>query len=479
MPKFLSFLKSTTRARKNRRSPYSMVPGLIRQANCEVLEDKMLLAAQLVASDVTAMSVSPGDTISIPVTYQTLDDAGTASALQSNLIGFNLHFDSNALTYVDSTDFFAEGIQVVPNATRPESDATVTGDDGDAATDTVIVASYSDSDFALALGWPNAAAAGPLTLYTANFTVNAGFTGSAVNFSANATGNVIGESAEFEFQSTSVALNVESNATVPVLEDVDRFPDTLRPTLTWNAIDGAAAYDMWLGRVSPSNVRVLESESASLTGTTYTPSEDLTPGLYRAWVRVEGSADWSASQTFEIKPTLVHPISATFEARPTFEWNAIPETPGYELFVRTQDPSLGTNGDIILSDIDAATTTWTPDFDLPEGSIRWWVRPSDARGNSGWSDVGITRMDGQAEVLSGSASSISWAPVSGSSRYVLMVQDLSNDEIVVRIDNLQGTSYDLDTALPTGNYRAWVKAIDASTNLFIDSIWSRGLDISV
>lgn len=478
MPKFLSFLSTPKRARKSRRSPYSTVSGMIRHADGEVLENRMLLAAQLVASDVTAMSVSAGDTISVPVTYQTLDDAGAPASLQANLIGFNLHFDSSALTYVDSTGFFAEGIQVVPNATRPESDSTVTGDDNDAATDTVLVASYSDSDFALALGWPNAPSTDALTLYTANFTVNAGFTGSAINFSANATGNVIGQSAEFDFQSTSVALNVSNDSTVPVLSDVDRFPDTLRPTLTWTAVDGAANYEMWLGRVSPGNAQVLASES-SVTGTTYTPSQDLTPGLYRAWVRVEGSANWSMSQTFEIKPTLVNPVNATFEARPTFEWEAIADAPGYEIFVRTQDSSLGTDGDIIVSDIPAGTTTWTPDFDLPEGNIRWWIRSSDSKGNTGWSDVGITRMDGRADVLAGSATAISWTPVSGSSRYVLMVQDLSNNEIVVRIDNLRTTSHTLDSALPTGNYRAWVKAIDARTNLFVDSLWSRGMDFTV
>lgn len=483
MPKFLSSLNFGKRARRrSRRSPASLVPGLIAQADSEVLEKRTLLAAQLVASDATEMTVSAGQSISIPVTYQTLDDAGSPAALRATLISANLHFDSSALTYVDSTGFFAEDIVVIPNATQLETDPAITGDDNDAATDTVITAAYSDTPTPLNpenTGWPNAPATAPLTLFVANFTVNAGFTGStSVNFSANATGNVVGQAASFEFQSASVALNAANTSTAPVFDAIDYFPTTNQPTLSWGAVDGTTEYEVWIGRISPNQTRILAAESTT-AGTSFTPSTEYTPGFYRAWVRAD-SGEWSAEVAFEIKPTLVHPVSATFEARPTFEWDAIPEAPGYELFVRTTDNTVGTDGDIIVSDIPAGTTTWTPDVDLT-GPIRWWVRPSDAIGNRGWSDVGLTRMDGRADVLSVTASTITWTPVTGSSRYVLMVQDTATNEIVLRVDNhgLQGTSYDLDTALASGTYRTWVKAIDASTNLFADSLWSRGFDATI
>lgn len=482
MLKFLSSLNSGRRARKSRRSPASLVPGLIAQADSEVLEKRALLAAQLVASDVTELTVTAGQSISIPVTYQTLDDAGSPAALRATLISANLHFDSNVLTYVNTTDILAEDIVVVPNSTLLETDAAITGDDNDASTDTVLAVSYSDTPTPINpenTGWPNSPVTDPIVLYIANFTVNAGFSGSTnVNFSANATGNVVGQAASFDFESNSLVISTAAATTVPVIDAIDNFPDTNQPTLSWSAVDGAAEYEVWVGRISPNQSRVLAAESTT-SETSFTPSSEYAPGVYRVWVRAD-SGEWSEAVSFEIKPTLVHPISATFEARPTFEWNAIPEAPGYELFVRTTDSTVGTDGDIIVSDIPAGTTTWTPNVDLT-GPIRWWVRSNDSVGNRGWSDVGLTRMDGRADVLSVSASTVTWTPVSGSSRYVLMIQDTATNEIVVRDDDfgLQGTSYDLDPVLPSGSYRTWVKAIDASTNLFVDGLWSRGFDVTI
>ena len=58
----------------------------------------MLLSAQMIASDTGTKTVSVGETIDVPVIYQTLDDNRNGAALQANLIGFNLHY--NATTNV-------------------------------------------------------------------------------------------------------------------------------------------------------------------------------------------------------------------------------------------------------------------------------------------------------------------------------------------------------------------------------------------
>lgn len=256
-----SFLKSLfvspgNLARKGSRAHLRLVGN---DASAEVLEHRTLLTSQLVASDVTTANATPGSTIDVPVFYSTLDANGDPAALRATLISTNLHFDSSALTYVSSSDIFAEDIVVVPNTTRLETDSAVSGDDNDAATDTVIVAAYSDTPTPITpenTGWPNNPTTEGLLLYTARFTVNAGFTGTTnINFSANATGNVVGQAASFDFQSMSLAVNedagnadpvIGSAATASVAEnqtaaiDVDAT-DADNDTLTYSIAGGADA----------------------------------------------------------------------------------------------------------------------------------------------------------------------------------------------------------------------------------------------
>lgn len=181
-----------------------------RNHNAETLENRTLLAAQLVSSDVTERTIAAGETFEVPVRYQTLDDNNQPSALQANLLSFNVHFDATELNFVSTSFQTTEGIQVVPNQTVPESDVTVIGDDNDAETDTVLVASYSDTDFALNLGWPNNPSSDPTVLFTVTFTARTAFDGSKVNFSANQSGNVIGANSQFDFQSESLTLNLDT-----------------------------------------------------------------------------------------------------------------------------------------------------------------------------------------------------------------------------------------------------------------------------
>jgi len=245
MQKILKSLFSEGHGSRSRRSKMTRHGSFGRAAHLrpastlESLEDRALLAAQLIASDVTTKTVSAGDTFTVPVIYQTLDDSGTAAALQSNLISFNLHFDSTQLEFVETAPagIFTEGLTAVPTAVRAESE--VSGDDNDASTNDVLVASYTDSDFALFFGWPNSPSASGLTLYTATFTAKAGFTGTTVNFSANETGNVVGQGASFEFQQTPLMLNAPAGNADPVIASAasDSVPENQLTAIDVNATD--------------------------------------------------------------------------------------------------------------------------------------------------------------------------------------------------------------------------------------------------
>lgn len=75
---------------------------------------------------------------------------------------------------------------------------------------------------------------------------------------------------------------------------------------------------------------------------------------------------------------------------------------------------------------------------------------------------------------------ITWNFVPGSGRYILQVENVSNPGVaVIRRDNLTGTSFTTSSALTAGTYRAWIKAIDATSNAFSSGLWSRPFDFTV
>ncbi len=242
------------------------------------------------------------------------------------------------------------------------------------------------------------------------------------------------------------------------------------PTVTWPAVTGAVSYEVWVTRSFPAVSRILAG--TMVTDPSFTPAQDLDPGFYRYWVRAfganGGAGPWSAPVVFDVQPTVVAPVTPSFVAQPRFQWDPIPNAPGYEIFIRTA------SGDIRVDDI--AGTTYTPTQDL-ERVEAWWIRSSDAIGNRGWSarqDVGI-----RSEILSVAPGNITWQQVSGAGRYVLHVENSDTNEVVIREDDVTATSFDAATPLPAGNYRVWVKAIDAATDLFADGQWSRPFDFTV
>ena len=170
--------------------------------------DMAATPTQFVRSSADTMTVAPGTFLDIPVFYETQNFNGVPTALRSNLFSFNLHFDANQLTFVQasSATIFNEGIQVVPNVVRSETDPTVTGNDLNSATESVLVAAYSDHDSAVAPGWPNQHSSNARQMYVARFRVNNSFTDSVINFTHNATGAVTGQAQEFGFGSTSIDL---------------------------------------------------------------------------------------------------------------------------------------------------------------------------------------------------------------------------------------------------------------------------------
>lgn len=199
---------SSSRGSRRRRTHSTQASQL------ELLETRALLAAQIVSSDAPVKTVAEGESVDVPVVYQTLDDNGNPAALQATRLNFNLHFDADLLELVSVREIKQEDLQTSPATSRPESDPIVIGDDNDASTETALTANYIDST--APTGWPNQPVTGGTVLYIARFTARAGFVETTVNFSVNEIADVVGGSGQFEFQSNPVTLQTPAGPTVAI-----------------------------------------------------------------------------------------------------------------------------------------------------------------------------------------------------------------------------------------------------------------------
>ncbi|MCA9084722.1 MAG: VCBS domain-containing protein [Planctomycetaceae bacterium] len=289
----------------------------------------------------------------------------------------------------------------------------------------------------------------------------------------------LAEDGEVEDYRVSITDSVPPPTPMPVTTT----PDDRQPVLTWTEMPDAVLYEIWFSRISPQASRLFVGGESFVTTNSWQPPVGLDPAVYRFWVRATDSAgattDWSTSKDFDMKPTLLGPLGPGFERQPTFAWDPIPYATGYELYIRSTDKSFGVNGNLVISDITASETSWTSPTDLPEGGIRWWIRAANSIGYRGWSDAGVTSIGGRTSIVAATATAISWNAVSGAARYILHVENVDSGAVVIREDHIvDGTTFVAETPLPSGNYRAWIKAID-STNLFTSGHWSRKFDFTV
>lgn len=457
MFEFVQLFLSSTRRPSRRTSGRAgrPVPALT-----ETLEHRRLLASQWIASDIDAGTVSPGETFDVPVVYRTLDDNDDAAALQATLLSFNLHFDADALTFVDTRDVFAEGLLVTPDVTRSEADPVVLGNDNIAATDTVLVASYTDTDPVESFGWPNAPLIDGQTLYVARFTAKSEFSGTVIGFSANQTGNVIGQPAEFTFRADPVTIHAPPLP--PVVTGPVGATNNHRPTLTWTEVSGANSYEVWLEQLGAASNPVV---NPTVAGNNYALPNDLGIGRYRTWIRAAlssgGTTGW-ATADFEIDTAPV--INALpfhgDDLTPEISWNAVPGATSYRVFIDNN-----TAGGTVVSDEVVSQTSFTPATDFGFGRHQIWVRAIGA-GNyaAAWSD--LTRYYIGPEQLTPLVStfdtlpSFTWTSLPDVASVQLWVQ--RGSAVVINESGLTGTEFVPASPFSPGAYRWWIRPFHAS-----------------
>ncbi|MEZ6123256.1 MAG: choice-of-anchor Q domain-containing protein [Planctomycetaceae bacterium] len=259
-------------------------------------------------------------------------------------------------------------------------------------------------------------------------------------------------------------------------------------TITWTSVAGAASYEVYVARTDQPGLvqRVSGIAADSSSPSVSFETQPLQDGDYRVWIRSTNSAGefgpWSRPQSFTVDAatiadvaTPVAPIGVTLDLRPTFNWNVPAAAASSELVL--------TNGTTTFHPTGLTGTTWIPTADLLSGSWTWWVRIRNASGAAGpWSNTAELNTSGRTQLLTptGSTSNrtptFTWATVSGATSYALQVNNITTGENnIIRENALTTTSFTPSTALPTGTYRAWVRALNSTTA----GAWSLVLEFEI
>lgn len=267
-----------------------------------------------------------------------------------------------------------------------------------------------------------------------------------------------------------------------VPQTITRQQPTLRPTIIWNSLPGAVRYDVWIDDASRNISQYIRN--TNVAGTTFTPSAGLPLGVYRAWVRgiaADGTAGlWSPAVEFVTMqaPTIIQGQNSTFSRTPTFSWEALAGAAKYELVIRNRN-----TGATTVEERNVTGLSFTPTAPLADGPYRWWAVGVSAQGvRSFWTAPLDIYIGGRTELLSPAGNSnvptptFTWRPVDGAVRYDLWVNQIGGQAQIIRQQNLSGTSFTASSSLPTGSYRAWIRAISSAGEA---SPWSREVVFAV
>lgn len=282
---------------------------------------------------------------------------------------------------------------------------------------------------------------------------------------------------------------------------------TATPEITWEAVDTAVSYDVWISDLDSRKVLITEN---GLTETNYTPTTELNQGRIRVWVRANfvggTSTEWSAPQDFivSVQPLITGPVNSAAPATPRkiddttpeITWSAAPGSHSFELFLSDRvsltsttykvanltprldsegNPIPDGNGDVLRDEIRSFEIPTA----LPLGSYHVYIRTTDDGGRTtSWSPLYAFEVAPQVDILRPNAPTfqdppkLEWAAVEGATHYDLWVDGPGVPQLY-RHRYLTTTSFQIPAALVDGNYRFWVRAIRSTTGRpEVQGLWS-------
>ena len=246
-----------------------------------------------------------------------------------------------------------------------------------------------------------------------------------------------------------------------------------RPTLKWNAVSGAAKYEVYRARSKSGDY----IKYSTVTGTSYTNTSYIENGnTYYYKVRAldaNGTAGaWGSIVSVTYKQTLPAPTVTggnDAQGRPTLKWNAVSGAAKYEVY-RARSRS----GEYIKYST-VTGTSYTNTSYIEDGNTYYYkVRALDASGTAGaWSSiVSVTYRAASTGTLPAPTvtggndaqgrPTLTWNAVTGAAKYeVYRARSQSGDYI--KYSTVTGTSYTNTSYIENGNtYYYKVRALDAN-----------------
>ena len=185
--------------------------------------------------------------------------------------------------------------------------------------------------------------------------------------------------------------------------------DETTPTFTWNAVEGATMYLLYVEGSSGTVIEQWYDADTITTGDTcsVTPDVQLQEGNYFWEIQTRndvGYGNWSSALQFSVAATepsvpgtatLLSPSSSTKDKTPTYTWNMVEGATMYLLYVE------GHSGTVIEQWYDADTITTgdtcsvTPDVTLARGKYSWGIRASNDNGYGDWSNALLFKVVGK------------------------------------------------------------------------------------
>ena len=230
-----------------------------------------------------------------------------------------------------------------------------------------------------------------------------------------------------------------------------------RPTLKWNAVSGAAKYEVYRARSRSGDY----IKYSTVTGTSYTNTSYIENGnTYYYKVRAldaNGTAGaWSSIVSVTYKQTLPAPTVTggnDSQGRPTLKWNAVSGAAKYEVY-RARSKS----GDYIKYSTVTGTSYTNTSYIESGNTYYYKVRALDANGTAGaWSSiVSVTyKQTLPAPTVTGGNDAqgrptLKWNAVTGAAKYEVY-RARSKDGDYIKYSTVTGTSYTNTSYIESGN----------------------------
>lgn len=258
---------------------------------------------------------------------------------------------------------------------------------------------------------------------------------------------------------------------------------TARPVIAWNPLPGAVHYDVWITNLTTNESPYVRQ--SIVTETQWSSSIDLAMGRYRVWVRAFDAAGtaamWSKGSDFVVAtaPTPLSPLLPTFDRTPTLSWSALKGAFSYQVTVVNQNTST------IIHNVSGLTgLSWTVPADLVDGTYQWWVSGVSQDGNKSAAPQKISFfVGGRPTVLapvgntSNAKPSFTWTSVIQAATYEIWVNRVDvPTSAIIHVSGLTSNQFTPATALPTGTYRVWVRAVSTTGET---SVWSAPVNFAI